>query len=245
MSGIGDAARRTARGLRPRRSGSDDARTQAKLERTRDKLRNTRRQLDATETRLGAKRRDLRQLAREYVLCRMPKHSVCAELGVDRGHFARRILDVVQPRCLHLIDPWLHEDSERYRDSVYGGLGPEGQAIMDQRYQEVAADVSSEVRAGRVRIHREVSSVAAQRFADGYFDWVYVDANHLYEFVKQDLELYLPKLRVGGCIAGDDYGGGGGWWEHGVRRAVDELVDGRPQLELEVVHGQFIVTRHA
>ena len=39
-----------------------------------------------------------------------------------------------------------------------------------------------------------------------YFDWIYIDGNHTYEYVKQDLEGYRPKVKPGGYMAGDDYG---------------------------------------
>jgi len=38
-----------------------------------------------------------------------------------------------------------------------------------------------------------------------YFDFIYVDARHDFKGVTLDLELYWPKLKVGGIIAGHDY----------------------------------------
>jgi methyltransferase family protein len=37
-----------------------------------------------------------------------------------------------------------------------------------------------------------------------YFDWIYVDGDHQYEAVKKGLESYLPKVKPGGFITGDD-----------------------------------------
>ncbi len=72
---------------------------------------------------------------------------------------------------------------------------------------------------------RETSEKAAAQFEDDFFDWVYVDGNHLYEFVKRDLEVYLPKVKRGGLVICDDYMEGiGEWWAGGVKRAVDEFV---------------------
>ena len=47
---------------------------------------------------------------RKFLLEMMPKNSVCAEIGVNQGQFSKEILEVVQPKKLHLIDPWAGED---------------------------------------------------------------------------------------------------------------------------------------
>jgi hypothetical protein len=174
----------------------------------------------------------------------MPKRSVCAEIGVHEGEFSRQILDAVEPRRLHLIDPWKHEEGDRYRQAGYGGLGPGGQAIMNERYRRVQQRFAGEIRAGRMLIHRSPSSAASEHFQDSYFDWVYIDGNHLYEFVRRDLQLYYPKVKTGGFITGDDYGVEG-WWENGAQKAVDEFVSRRPGLTLEVKGGQFIIKKGA
>lgn len=50
-------------------------------------------------------------------------------------------------------------------------------------------------------------------------DFIFVDANHEYAYVKQDLELYWPKVKAGGIFCGHDYTGG----HPGVTKAVDEF----------------------
>lgn len=42
-------------------------------------------------------------------------------------------------------------------------------------------------------------------FNDFTADFVYIDANHDYEFVSQDIDFWLPKVKAGGIIAGHDY----------------------------------------
>jgi hypothetical protein len=172
----------------------------------------------------------------------MPKRSVCAEIGVHEGDFSEQILSTIEPRRLHLIDPWKHEEGELCQESRYGGFGSHGQAMLDERYEGVKHRFAKEMHADQVRVHRELSNVASGDFSDSYFDWIYVDGNHLYEFVKQDLELYYPKIKPGGYITGDDYGVRG-WWENGVQRAVDEFVSRKPDLKLEVKGTQFIIEK--
>jgi hypothetical protein len=103
---------------------------------------------------------------------------------------------------------------------------------MEEWYTTVTQQLAGAIYADRVRIHRKISSAASDDFADLYSDWIYLDSNHLYEFVKQDLDVYYPKIKVEGFITGDNYGTEG-WWENGVKRAVDEFVSQTPDLTPE------------
>jgi hypothetical protein len=58
---------------------------------------------------------------------------------------------------------------------------------------------------------------AAGLFADDSVDLVFIDAEHTYESVRDDLQAWWPKVRSGGLLAGHDYG-----WP-GVARAVEEF----------------------
>ena len=42
-------------------------------------------------------------------------------------------------------------------------------------------------------------------FDNNYFDYIYIDAEHSYKAVKQDLNIWYPKLKTNGYIFGDDY----------------------------------------
>lgn len=46
---------------------------------------------------------------------------------------------------------------------------------------------------------------AARLFSDASLDWVHLDARHDYASVKADIEAWLPKIRSGGWLSGDDY----------------------------------------
>jgi len=159
---------------------------------------------------------------RQALLRRLPRRSVCAEIGVYEGDFSAQILEHVRPRQLHLIDPWRYEGDARYGQAWYGGRVGASQARMDALHAGVLSRFAREIAAGIVVVHRAPSVAAAEGFADDSVDWVYIDGNHLYEFVKADLETYHRKVKKGGFIAGDDYGAEG-WWEGGVTKAVDEF----------------------
>lgn len=72
-----------------------------------------------------------------------------------------------------------------------------------------------------IRLLKEYSYNTVDSFVDNSIDFIYIDAEHTYEAVKQDLELYLPKLKDGGIIGGHDYHTER--WP-GVVKAVNEIL---------------------
>ena len=56
-------------------------------------------------------------------------------------------------------------------------------------------------------------------FLDESIDFLFIDADHHYEAVKKDIELWYPKIKPGGIISGHDYTVGG---DCGVIPAVNE-----------------------
>lgn len=179
---------------------------------------------------------------REFLLEMLPKNSVGAEIGVHRGNFSDQILRIVDPKELRLIDPWKHEESDTYKEAMYGGKAPGGQTEMEYRFQAVCARFKADIRSRRVTIHKGYSSDVLEEFPDEYFDWIYIDGNHIYEFVKQDLELSFKKIKSGGYITGDDYTEGG-WWGGDVKKAVDEFTRGKPVQLVTIRDGQFVLRK--
>lgn len=161
--------------------------------------------------------------ARLAVLNGMPKGSICAEIGVYKGDYSEAILSVVKPNQLHLIDPWRFQVDKRYDSSWYGGATGKDQENMDSIYNSVQKRFANEIKAGVVGTHRLPSDQAAGSFKDGYFDWVYIDGDHQYKYVKKDLENFYKKVKVGGFLVCDDYGIQG-WWDDGVLKAVHEFL---------------------
>jgi hypothetical protein len=75
---------------------------------------------------------------------------------------------------------------------------------------------------GHYRTIRGGSSDSAQYFQDGTVDFVFIDADHIYERVRDDINAWLPKIKPGGIIAGHDYNP-----PHEVERAVNEIFGNR------------------
>lgn len=49
------------------------------------------------------------------------------------------------------------------------------------------------------------SSVAASTIPSKSLDFVYIDGNHGFEFVYQDITLWAQRVRIGGIVAGHDF----------------------------------------
>ena len=71
-------------------------------------------------------------------------------------------------------------------------------------------------------------------FPNESLDFVFIDAGHMYEEVKEDISLWLPKVKPGGVISGHDYSNK---WP-GVAAAVNEMF-GKPT----EIHGTIWVIR--
>ena len=70
----------------------------------------------------------------------------------------------------------------------------------------------------KIEIIKNLSTEAVKQFEDNYFDWVYVDASHDFESVKEDMEIWWPKIKQGGYLAGHDYS------YNPVNKSVNEFI---------------------
>jgi predicted O-methyltransferase YrrM len=136
---------------------------------------------------------------RVVLLEQLPQGGKVAEVGTSQGVFAREILRIMQPSELHVIDHIIHD-----------------------RVREFAAESGS---IGRVHVHHKDSVSALEAFADGYFDMIYIDAQHAYEGVRRDAETARLKVATDGLLVFNDYTP----WSYvemepyGVVAAVNEL----------------------
>lgn len=142
------------------------------------------------------------RLPRDVFVDLLPtRPAVAAEIGVARGNFTRKVLTLGATRKLHLIDPWVHQDDPAYAPDKNNASAEE----QERRFRANSRRFAGHVRAGAVEIHREFSTDAVRRFADGYFDWVYVDAVHTFDGALGDLEAFAPKVKADGFILGHDF----------------------------------------
>jgi predicted O-methyltransferase YrrM len=126
------------------------------------------------------KRNDLASLCIEHGLTKG------VEVGVFDGGFSKILNDAYQYEEFVCVDPWEGNESQ---------------------YRNVKNLFSNRP---TITILRTTSVKASTLFADGYFDFVYIDALHDFDSVVEDLTVWYPKLRKGGLFSGHDYNDRGG-----------------------------------
>lgn len=180
--------------------------------------------------------RKFRNDRRASVLRSIPEDATCAEIGVWKGEFSERIKAAARPRALHLIDPWRFVAA--YPARWYGGAAARNQEDMDRIHRDVVSRFAGDP---RVIVHRLESRSAAESLADTVFDWVYIDGDHSYEAVRDDLKAWASRLKPGGLLTGDDYT----WRDEAgacpVKRAVQEFVARQSPRDVTIDGDQFIL----
>lgn len=141
------------------------------------------------------------------------KDLIGAEIGVAKGINAKDILLNLDIQKLYLIDPY-----KMYTKVRVKGIPRNVKGLKQKAYTllEIFEDKI-------VWIH-EMSDVAYKQIKEK-LDFVYIDANHTYDFVKSDLTIYRDMVKDNGLVAGHDYG-------DKVKKAVDELVS-KDKLKVE------------
>jgi hypothetical protein len=122
-------------------------------------------------------------------------HGKGVEVGSFKGEFAKEILDVWGGN-LYMVDVWRGLDKEVYNDAS-------NHSIHTDAYAEAMKSIAGkEDRATMIRCD---SVNGSSLFADESLDFVYIDANHAYDFVVEDIALWFPKVKKGGYLCGHDY----------------------------------------
>lgn len=118
------------------------------------------------------------------------------ELGVFRGEFSKKILSSWSG-TLYMIDVWRPLGDE-YIDASNN--------IQNKDAYFYAMESTKGFEDKGIMIRAE-SKIASEMFQDESLDFIYIDANHTYEFVTEDMSLWFPKLKKNGVFSGHDYMG--------------------------------------
>lgn len=156
----------------------------------------------------------LQQMITECV----PEKGTVLEIGVFLGESTRIFLDSGRVSFITCVDAWTN------------GVDPTDLTTVNYDLSQIEVDFDRNLSSylGRYEKVKGNSLEVASQFPDKHFDLVYLDASHEYASVKREIELYLPKVKDSGYIAGHDYDSP----YHGVARAVAECL-GRPDKVFE------------
>lgn len=135
-------------------------------------------------------------------------YKVGAEIGILKGDFTKVLGEVGLK--IYGIDPFIQY--ETYTD--YEGKS------MDDFY----AKAQENIQGLDCTIIRKTSMEAVNDFADESLDFVFIDGNHAYEYVVEDIAKWSKKVRKGGIVAGHDYFTGHGRHKMHVEDAVNGFV---------------------
>jgi hypothetical protein len=163
--------------------------------------------------------------AQEEAVKFFPENSRFVEVGTYLGRSLCSLAEVVSHSGKNMtiigIDTCRGSGSEGWRgknyhqDAVAKGNGTFAGALHKNLLDSGFGD--------KVVLIISDSVSASGLFSDASLDWVHLDARHDYASVKADIEAWLPKIKAGGWLSGDDYNEQK-WPE--VVKAVGDLLPG-------------------
>ena len=166
----------------------------------------------------------------------LPINSICAELGCGKGPFSRLILQITKPKRLFIVDPYwkAYGDEYHYRNSeTYDYFKRAQEKIRPcKNYQCVTFVI-------------EYDTIFLRDYPDNYFDWIYLDTDHLYATTLEEMPLLKAKVKDDGIMCGHDYGHKKKGKHYGTTKAINEWLNNNKNYELSLVDNftQWIIRR--
>lgn len=114
------------------------------------------------------------------------------EIGTAGGRFAEVLCQANPSLRLHCVDAY----------AVYKGYRD---YVQEAEVKTMQMEAHERLNKYRVDFVRAFSMNAVDLFADNSLDFVYIDANHEWPFVTQDIYYWSKKVRLGGIVSGHDY----------------------------------------
>lgn len=140
----------------------------------------------------------------------LPSNLKMIEIGCYAGESTKMFLDSGKVSKLYAVDPFI------------GGYDPQDVYVDEYPFEDVfnyfKDNILNKYFDDVVELYKMLSIEAADKLLKfAPFDFVYIDGDHTYEGIKQDIRSYLPLIKDGGIIAGHDYN----TCFEGVKIAVD------------------------
>lgn len=114
------------------------------------------------------------------------------EVGTDHGKYAEQLLAGIPTLRLLCVDPW-----KAYTE----GNEVHTQEEMDEIYQSVLQRLAPY----NFSIDKMTSMESVKNIKENSLDFVFIDGNHSYKNVLEDITEWTKKVKAGGIVAGHDY----------------------------------------
>lgn len=139
-----------------------------------------------------------------------------AEVGIGYGTHAKQILKNTSIDKLYLIDPMKYYPNDGFANDIMNTVP----IIQNNQFNELYDCINTylyDYKEKVVWFRKESTSITMDEIPDQSLDCIFIDGNHEYQYVLDDLQFWIKKVRPGGQILGDDY------WMTDVAKAVHDF----------------------
>ncbi len=125
-----------------------------------------------------------------YQLALAENPRILVEVGVYAGALSQMFAQLPSIERQVIVDSW---------EGNYCDFGQPHMDLIAAKVQSWAADYP------KIEVLRMRSNLAAALFADESVDFFHTDGDHSLEGISADITFWLPKVRAGGILSGDNY----------------------------------------
>jgi len=161
------------------------------------------------------------------------KHdSIFVELGVWKGRsicfLGEELVKLDKKPKVFAIDTFKGTDNDERQQKEIERLGGNTLDVFKTYLEDLSLT-------SLITILAQDSAEAAKNFEDNSIDIIFIDADHSYEAVKKDLEIWYPKMKKDSIMSGHDY------WFEPLRKAVGEFFYPKDLLVSEASNSSWLV----
>lgn len=117
---------------------------------------------------------------------------VGAEIGTDHGQYAEQLCAGIPGLKLYCVDPWV---------AYVEGEQSHSQEEMDN----IQAEARRRLKPYQTVIYPGMSMDCLKWIPNESLDFVFIDGNHEFSFVYEDIVEWTKKVKPGGIVCGHDY----------------------------------------
>lgn len=123
------------------------------------------------------------------------------EIGARYGESSKIILKYLNVNKYNIVDPYISYGD--YSNDCFNNI------IGNDKDNKIFKTVKKELYKlhDNINFYRTFSNDknTIDQIKDNSIDLIFIDGNHSYKYVLEDLENYSPKLKKGGILCGDDF----------------------------------------